>query len=79
MASKRAIAETDEAKLKRLGRRIKSARKEAKITQQALATKLRYQLRTIHKFETGEINIPALTLMKIRKALGCSWQDLLGD
>ena len=56
-------------------RRLRSA---ARLTQAKLAEKVDLELRTIQKFEAGEINLPMTTLYRLRRALGCSWEALLG-
>ena len=56
-------------------RRLRSA---ARLTQAKLAEAVDLELRTIQKFEAGEINLPMTTLYRLRRALGCSWEALLG-
>lgn len=70
---------TDTERLGALGKRIQSERKRAGLSQRELAEAIRVQLRTINKFESGQINIPTLTLYRIREALGCKWDHLLGQ
>ena len=48
------------------------------MTQAKLAERVDLELRTIQKFEAGEINIPLTTLYRVRRALSCSWEALLG-
>jgi ribosome-binding protein aMBF1 (putative translation factor) len=57
-------------------RRLRSA---AGLTQAKLAEKVDLELRTIQKFEAGQINPPMTTLDRLRRALGCSWEELLGE
>jgi transcriptional regulator with XRE-family HTH domain len=56
-------------------RRLRSAEK---LTQAKLAERVDLELRTIQKFESGEINLPLTTLYRVRRALGCSWEAILG-
>lgn len=34
--------------------------------------------RTIQKIEAGDINILVTTLRRLKRALGCGWDELLG-
>ena len=57
---------------------IKKYRKEKKITQKQLAELIDKNVRTIQKYENGEIeNIPVNTLIDISKALGIDSMDLI--
>jgi transcriptional regulator with XRE-family HTH domain len=59
-------------------RNVRRLRNAAGFTQAKLAERVDLELRTIQKFEAGEINIPLTTLHRVRRALGCSWEALLG-
>jgi transcriptional regulator with XRE-family HTH domain len=72
------LSQEDAEKLKRLGKNIQTERRRTGLTQQKLADAVGVQVRTIHKFERGKINIPTLTLLRIRAALGSDWKNLLG-
>lgn len=59
---------------------IKKYRKEKKITQKQLAELIDKNVRTIQKYENGEIeSIPVNTLIDISKALGINPMDLMGE
>lgn len=73
-----ALSLDDTGNLRKLGKNIQLERKRAGLTQQALADAIGVQVRTIHKFERGKINVPTLTLLRIRSALRSNWDDLLG-
>ena len=60
------------------GGNVRRLRVAAGITQAKLAERVDLELRTIQKFEAGHINVPLTTLYRIRRALGCSWEALLG-
>jgi len=60
------------------GTNVRRLRSEANLTQAKLAEKVEIELRTLQKFEAGGINIPLFTLVRLRRALNCSWDDLLG-
>ena len=53
-----------------LGERIKTYRKEAKISQKRLANDTGLSTSTIQKFETGKMNISVLNLFAIMRTLG---------
>jgi len=48
------------------------------MTQERLAEVVDLNPRTIQKIEAGVTNILVTTLVRIRRALKCSWDDLLG-
>ena len=57
---------------------IKKYRKEKKITQKQLSELINKNVRTIQKYENGEIEkIPFSTLMAIGRALDVSYTDLI--
>lgn len=61
-----------------IGLRIKKARKAAKISQTVLGTYLNKTLRTIQKYESGEIEPSIATINEIAKVLNVSSADLIG-
>jgi transcriptional regulator with XRE-family HTH domain len=67
------------AQLKRLGANVRRQRNKRLLSQSELAKMVRLNHRTIQKIEAGDVNILVTTIGRIRKALGCSWDDLLGD
>lgn len=60
------------------GANLRRLRAAAGLTQTKMAERVSVELRTFQKFEAGEINVPLFTLTRIRRALNCSWDDLLG-
>jgi transcriptional regulator with XRE-family HTH domain len=69
----------DESKfLNRLAANAKKARAKARLTQQAVADAADLDIRTIQKIEAGKLNILVTTAARVRQALGCEWDDLLG-
>ena len=61
-----------------IGQRIKALRREAKLSQSALAQKLQKTLRTVQKYESGEI-MPSLDMIdEIALALGVLPADIIG-
>ena len=62
---------------KKIGANIRRARVARKITQQSLAESANLNIRTVQRMEAGETNILATTLIRLKKAIQCSWEDLL--
>jgi len=60
---------------KRLGDHIRRKRMEKGLTQQRLGELCNVDIRNIQRIEAGEINVLLATFNRIRKALGCSWDD----
>jgi transcriptional regulator with XRE-family HTH domain len=61
-----------------IGARIKAARKAAKLNQTELANQLNKTLRTVQKYESGEIEPSIAMLNEIAKVLGVSPAELIG-
>ena len=66
------------SQLKRLGANVRRERMSRGMTQEALAEAVALNSRTVQKIERGDVNILVTTLLRIRKSLRCSWDDLLG-
>lgn len=60
------------------GQRIKTLRKERKLTQTELGDILGYTNRQYQRMEYGEINVPSLTLIKLADYFGVTTDYLLG-
>ena len=56
---------------KQIGLRIRTARKEKGLNQTELANLLDKSLRTIQKYESGEIEVSIATINAIAKVLDC--------
>ena len=48
------------------------------MTQERLAELAELNLRTVQKIEAGELNILLTTIQRLRAALKCPWDRLLG-
>ena len=66
------------AQLKAFGVNLRRERMGKEITQEKLAELVDLNIRTIQKIEAGHVNILLTTVLRLRKALGCSWDDLMG-
>jgi transcriptional regulator with XRE-family HTH domain len=64
--------------VKILGANLRRERMARKITQEKLAELADLNIRTLQKIEAGETNILVTTAIRLRKALGCPWDALLG-
>lgn len=61
------------------GEKIKNIRKSKKITQRQLAELMHKNIRTIQKYESGEIEIPLESLLEISDVLNISINELTCD
>ena len=66
------------AQLRAFGVSVRRIRMNQKITQERLAELVDLNIRTIQKIEAGQVNILLTTVLRLQKALGCGWTDLLG-
>ena len=64
--------------LKRFGRRLKELRKQRKLTQRDMAELMGMTDRNYQRFEYGQINVPAKTLVFFADFFGVTTDDLLG-
>lgn len=62
---------------KRFGANVRRERTQKELTQERLAELADLSLRNIQRIEAGEINVLMTTVVRIRKALGCSSDKLL--
>ena len=60
-----------------LAEKIKSLRKEKKLTQEALATLLGVERTTVTMWESGQNTPPTKYLVALADALGCTLDELL--
>ena len=60
------------------GANLRRERMARRVTQEALAEMADLNIRTLQKIEAGQTNILITTAMRLRAALGCSWDVLLG-
>jgi len=56
-------------------RQVKRMRRN--VTQEKLAELADLNIRTLQKIEAGETNILVTTAVRLRRALGCPWEELL--
>jgi transcriptional regulator with XRE-family HTH domain len=66
------------AQIKAFGQNVRRERMAKKITQERLAELVDLNIRTVQKIEAGDVNILLTTVLRLRKALGCEWDALLG-
>ena len=65
-------------KVRFLGGNLRRVRDAKNLTQERLAEMTDLHIRSIQKIEGGEITILVTTLYRLKAALKCSWEDLLG-
>jgi transcriptional regulator with XRE-family HTH domain len=65
------------AQLKTFGVNVRRERMAGNITQEKLAELADLNIRTVQKIEAGHVNILLTTVLRLQKALGCSWEDLM--
>jgi transcriptional regulator with XRE-family HTH domain len=63
--------------LLKMGSNIRRIRTSLEMSQERLAELADVNARTVRRIEAGEINILITTIVRIRKALGCKWDDLM--
>lgn len=65
------------AELGVLGANVRRARVARGLTQEKLAELIGVNPRTVQKIEAGRLNILVTTLLRLRQALGCPWDELM--
>lgn len=63
--------------LKKLGDNIRRELMAREITQQQMAEFADLNIRNVQRIEAGEIDVLLSTTVRIRKALGCSLEDII--
>jgi len=63
--------------LRELGDNIRRIRTSQGLTQERLAELADINARTLRRVEAGEITLLITTVARIRRALGCSWDELV--
>jgi transcriptional regulator with XRE-family HTH domain len=64
--------------VKQFGQNVRRQRSAREFSQEKLAEKVDLNIRNVQRIEAGEINILITTARRIKSALGCSWDDLMG-
>ena len=64
--------------LKNFGANVRRQRIARGLTQERLAERVDLNLRTVQKVEAGAVNILLTTVLRLKKALQCPWDALLG-
>ena len=59
------------------GANVRRERVARGLTQEKLAELMELNPRTIQKIEAGKLNILLTTILRLQKALGCSWDSLM--
>jgi DNA-binding XRE family transcriptional regulator len=62
-----------------LGRTLAQLRAEAHLTQERVAELAGIDTRSLQRVEAGEWNISVDYLDQLRRALGCTWSDLIRE
>ena len=65
--------------LRTVGDNVRRERKLAKLTQERLAELAELAPRVVQKIEAGQITILVSTLRRLRKAIGCTYENLLEE
>ncbi len=73
-----ARSKAESAVLKSFGANVRRLRVQAGFTQAKLAELVDVELRTEQKWESGEINPPFTTLVRVQGVFGCKWDELIG-
>jgi transcriptional regulator with XRE-family HTH domain len=64
-------------KIKALGRNVARLRNQANLSQERLAELTEIHTRFLQKVEGGQLGASLAVLIRLKKALKCSWDDLL--
>ena len=72
------LSEEQQEFVTRMGIKVRKRRVELGITQARLAELAAIQPRTVQKIEAGQLNLLITTMLRLKQALKCRWEDLLG-
>ena len=62
--------------LARVGSAVQAQRRRSGLTQQRLAELAELDIRTVQRIEAGELDILLSTVLRVKEALKCGWNDL---
>jgi transcriptional regulator with XRE-family HTH domain len=63
--------------LKAFGASLRRERVARQVTQERLAELADLNIRTLQKIEAGQTNVLITTTVRLQKALGCDWNELM--
>jgi transcriptional regulator with XRE-family HTH domain len=63
--------------IKKFGSNVRRERNARNLTQEKLSELADLHLRSLQKIEAGEINLLLTTVLRIKRALKCSWTELI--
>ncbi len=63
--------------LSAFGANVRRRRTAREITQERLAELAELNIRTVQKIEAGELNVLLTTVLRLQRALGCAWEELM--
>ena len=72
------LSSKERSDIKKFGANVRRERAARDLTQEKLAEFADLHLRSLQKIEAGEINLLMTTVLRIKRALKCSWDKLLG-
>ncbi len=65
--------------IKTFGANLRRERVARKITQERLAELADLNIRTLQKIEAGQTNILVTKALRLRKGIGCAWDELMPE
>jgi transcriptional regulator with XRE-family HTH domain len=71
------LSAAQKKQLEKLGANVRRQRNRAGITQEALAELTEVNPRTVQKIEAGDINVLVTTIIRVKHALRCRWDELM--
>jgi transcriptional regulator with XRE-family HTH domain len=71
------LSTKDFSDIRAFGANVRRERVARGLTQEKLAELADLHLRSLQKIEAGEINLLLTTVLRIKRALKCSWTSLL--
>jgi transcriptional regulator with XRE-family HTH domain len=72
------VSLSTEGELKKFGANVRRERSAINMSQQKFAELADLNIRTVQRIEKGERNLLLPTILRIRRALKCPWDNLLG-
>ena len=70
------LAPSEQANLELFGKNLRDLRKGKGYSQEKLAEIADLHPRALQKIEAGDVNVTLSTILRLQKALGCTWEGL---
>jgi transcriptional regulator with XRE-family HTH domain len=70
------LAASEQSRLELFGKTLRDLRRQKGLSQEKLAEMADLHPRALQKIEAGDVNVSLSTILRLQKALDCTWQNM---